>query len=217
MLPILKNELKYYFKNYNEISYIYGFFVLLIWIIPLSLRQNSDVLHELAPATFWVAILTSISLGTMNLFQRDADSGTLEIYPQLSTSLYSVMLAKWLAFYLVILPPMLCIIPVFLGLEGAVTAEWPRYALAMAAGTAAISILSSLASVLTVGLERARAVTMVIILPLAAPIIIFGGDYLRQAATTSLWSPSLMFVIAFSIFLLPILCLAGASCIRQSQ
>ena len=188
---------------------------MIVLIIPLGLKQEANLLLQLTPAIFWVAILTSVGLGSMPLFQRDADNGAMEIYPQLPVSLYGIILAKWLAYYLVILPPMLAGIPVFLAAEGMDSSAWPRYAITMAAGTAAVSILSSLTSILTVGLERARAVTMLITMPLAAPIIIFGSDYLRQ--TGPLWHPSLAFILAFSIFLLPVLCLAGASCIRNAQ
>ncbi len=215
MRHLFQHEVKYYFKNFHEVIYLYCYFALLILIIPMGLEKESHLLHELAPTIFWIAILTSVALGAIPMFQRDADSGVLELYPQLPGSLYSVPLAKWLAFYLVLLPPMLASIPVFLAFHGLPLEIWPRFAIAMAAGTAAFSILSCLASILTVGLERARAVSMLIVMPLATPIIIFGSDYLRQAG--SLWSPSLAFILAFSIFLLPLFCLAGASCIRNAQ
>lgn len=215
MFNILIHELKYYIKNIHELIYIYGFFVLIIYIVPMGLRQQLHVLPELAPAIIWMAMLASISLGAMPLFQRDADSGVLETYQQLPGGLGGVVLGKWLAFYLVTAIPMMAATPVILMLFK-LPADWLlHYAIGAAAGALALSILASLAGAITAGLERARAVVLLIVLPLAVPVMIFGSEFLRHQGV--LWQPPLMFMLAFSVFMLPILCLAGASCIRASN
>ena len=91
----------------------------------------------------------------------------------------------------------------------------PHYMVGVLAGGGAISIIASLAAAIAVGLERARAVVLLMLLPLSVPVIIFGSQYLQSPA--HLWQPSLMFLLAFSIFLLPILVIAGGSCIRASN
>lgn len=215
MVHILFHELKYYFKNLHEVIYIYGFFVLIMLVVPLGLRQQLHVLPELAPAVLWMAMTASIGLGAMQLFQRDAESGVLELYQQLPLSLGGAVLAKWLAFYIATTAPILASVPIILALFGLKLSLGVHYSLGLAAGASALTILASLAAAMTVGLERARAVLLLIVLPLAVPVIVFGSEYLR--ATGALWQPQLLFLTAFSVFLLPILYLAGPSCIRASN
>lgn len=215
MSSIFLHELKYYFKNPSELIYIYGFFFLFIVIAPFGLRGELHLLPELSPILILLSLLASLSLGAQNLFQRDADSGVLELYQQLPTSLYSVVLGKWLAFALATLVPLVAAIPCYLALGGLPWAWFAPYSLALLAAGTAFSILCCLAGLLTVGLERGRAVSLLIVLPLSVPIIIFGSQYLQSPEP--LWQSELTFLIAYSIFLLPLICLAGAGCIRASN
>jgi len=215
MLYILSHELKYYFKNSHELLYIYGFYLLIMLIVPMGLQEQLNLLPELAPAIIWIAIMASIGLGAASLFQRDAESGVMELYQQIPMGLGQVVLGKWLAFYLATAMPIILFMPAIIMLFGLPVSHILHYAIGAATGTLAISILASLIAVITIGLERARAVSLLMLLPLAVPVMIFGSEYLRR--TEALWQPQLLFMLAFSLFLLPILCLAGASCIRASN
>jgi heme exporter protein B len=214
MPHLLLHELNYYFKNFYELIYIYGFFAISLLIVPLGLNLEGDMLKTLHPALLILAVLMGIALGSTNLYQRDAEQGLLEQYQLTLPSLYGVILAKFIAFYLVISVPLLLILPALLSLAGVGLGAYTHYAAGLLATAAALTILCQLASVLTAGLERARAILMLLILPLAAPVMIFGSHYLRQP---ELWRPELLFLTAFSIFLLPLLCLAGSACIRASH
>lgn len=215
MQHILFHELKYYFKNSHELVYIYGFYFLIILIIPMGLRQQLHVLPELAPSIVWLALISSITLGAAGLFQRDAESGVMELYQQLPQSLSGIVFAKWLAFYLASVLPLVALTPLILGLFGLPMGLGLHYGMGIAAGGACVSILASLAAAITIGLERARAVVLLMVIPLAVPAIVFGAEYLRHG--DSLWQSQLLFLVAFSIFLLPIYCLCGAACIRASN
>ncbi len=216
MWTLFQHEVKYYFKNIDEVIYITGFFSLMVLAVPLGLQQSQlGALAALAPAILWMAMVASIGLGALPLFQRDAEQGVIEVYQQLPRSLYNVVLAKWLAFYLVTLVPMLLILPIFIGLMDIAGASVWHYAAGVTAGVGALSIIATLAAAMTIGLARARAISMLIALPLATPVIIFGSEYLRRSG--ELGEPQLLFLVAFSIFLLPIMVLASAACIRASN
>lgn len=212
---LLHHELKYYFKNSHELIYIYGFFVLILLIIPMGMRQHLHALPEFAPTMVWIAILASIGMGAGTLYQRDADQGMLEAYQQLPTGLGAVVIAKFLAFTLVTAVPIAASMPIVLGLFALPGEFMLHYMVGALAGATVMAILANLAAAITVGLERARAVGLLILLPWAVPVVIFGSEYLRH--TGQLWQPQLLFLVAFGIFLLPMLVLAGASCIRASH
>ena len=82
------------------------------------------------------------------------------------------------------------------------------------AGAAATGV-TNLSGAITSGMEKAGAVLSLIILPLTIPVMIFGAAYCRDSG--AIWQPNLLFLIGFSVFLLPILCLAGAYSIRASN
>lgn len=215
MLPVLAIDLKYYFKNSHELIYIYGFYFLILLIFPMGMRGELHVLPELAPSLLMVALIASIGIGALGIFQRDAEQGLLEQYQQMPVGLGGIILGKWLAFAIATVLPIATLAPVVLLLFGLPAFVWKGYMVGLLASGTALSLVASLAAAIGVGLERARPVVLLLILPLAVPVVIYGSFYLQQPA--QLWQPALLFLIAFSIFLLPILCLAGASCIRASN
>lgn len=215
MWHILSHELKYYFKNIHELIYIYGFFALILLIVPMGMRQHLHALPEFAPTMVWIAILASLGLGATNLYQRDAESGVLEIYQQLPTSLSGVVMAKFFGFTMVTALPIAASMPLIIALFGLPVEFMLHYIVGAMAGATVIAILANMAAAITVGLERARAIVLLILLPLAVPVVIFGSEYLRH--TGQLWQPQLLFLLALSVFLLPLMAMAGASCIRASN
>lgn len=216
MLHILLHELKYYFKNAHELIYIYGFFVLIFLLFPMGMKGELHAMHELLPVMVSMAVMLSISLGAMPLFQRDVESGVMDTYQQLPLGLYAVVLGKWLAYYLAATLPLVLSLPAMLALAGTGQGALVHYAAGVVAMAAAISIIAALAAVITAGLDRARAIILLITMPIAIPVIIFASAYFR-AAGEAVWQPSLMFLVAFSIFLLPCLCMAGAGCLKASN
>ena len=98
MLPVLAIDLKYYFKNSHELIYIYGFYFLILLIFPMGMRGELHVLPELAPSLLMVALIASIGIGALGIFQRDAEQGLLEQYQQMPVGLGGIILGKWLAF-----------------------------------------------------------------------------------------------------------------------
>ncbi len=215
MLSILQFELKYYFKNVKELIQIYGLFLSIVLLYPFSQVGGKMDFQYLAAGTLWVSLTVAISIGSGNLFQRDHESGRLEYYQLANGGLMGIILAKWIAYYLFISIPLALILPVSALLVDIPVGAWGHYGIGLASGAMALSILASLISVIMTGLEKAGAVISLIMLPLTIPIIIFGTGYL--ANTQELFQPSLLFLWGFSIFMLPILCIAGASCIRASN
>lgn len=215
MLALLSHELKYYFRNINEAIYIYSLFLSIIVLVPFGLSAGAIGLLAIAPAILWIALAVAVSIGGMTLFARDGEQGRLEAYQLLPISLEKLLLAKWAAFYLMITLPLLAMVPLAGLLMGIPAAEWLHYAIGLAVGGAALSVLTSLASAVMAGLDKAGAILSLVILPLSIPIMIFGTHYCLDASQN--WQPSLLFNIGFAGFLLPIYCIAGASCIRAAN
>lgn len=212
MNPIFAFEVKYYFKSSKEVIQLIGLFVSVVLLYPFSQYHGSMDNQYLAVGTLWVALTLSVTLGGANLFQRDHQSGRLEYYQLSKAGLSGVILAKWSAYYLFITVPLAAILPVVALLVDIPVGAWSLYGVALASGAMALSILSSLMSALMTGLEKAGAAVSLLMLPLTIPIIIFGTSYLVDQDLANL-----AFLWGFSLLMLPVLCIAGASCIRAAN
>ncbi len=215
MWTILAHELKYYFKNRQEAIYLASYLVSIVVLIPFAGNYDAAKLQSLAPLALWIALSSAIAMAGTSLFKRDQEQGRLEYYQLTPISMEAVVIAKWLGFFLFISVPLLAAIPLAGVLYGLSGAQMGRYALGLLAGAVSLTILSTLVAALTNGLAKAGAVLSLIVLPLSIPVLIFGAQYCLSAG--ALLGPNLWFLIGFSGFMLPIMCIAGAYSIRASN
>lgn len=215
MLITLAHELKYYFKNKQEAIYLYSFIVSVLLLVPFALTSEKSKLQEFAPVSLWIALACAVGLGAQGLFRRDHESGRLEQYQLLSMALEGIVFAKWLAFYCFLLLPLGLALPIAVMLYALPPSALLHMGIGVATGAAALSILVTSISALLTGLEKAGAVISLIMLPISIPLMIFGAAYCRDVS--ALWQPELIFLLAFSAFMLPVMCFAGAYAIRNAN
>lgn len=212
MLNLLAHEVKYYIKNKKELIEIYVFIISINLLLSFALRSTLTANQELSMAMLWVAMVAGCALGGASLFERDAQSGRLELYQMLPISLEKIVLVKWLSFVALMLAPLLLTLPL-LALTG-IGPAWHQWALGLAFGTAGVAAITSLGASLMAGTGRGGALLSLVTIPLVVPILIFGTEYCRQA---HLWDKNLLFLAAYMFFIVPITCLAGASAIRATN
>lgn len=215
MWVLLQHEVKYYFKNKYEVIYLYSYFISIIMISPFVGSADAAFIKTLAPLALWIALTSAVALGAQALFRRDYEQGRLEYYQILPISLEYIVFIKWLGFFLLIILPLLAVLPVASLLFGLDGRQWPHYAVGLAAGSAGLTIISTLVAAVTIGMEKAGAIISLIILPLSIPLIIVGGAYCHDIS--SLWQPHLAFMLGMAAFLLPPMCLIGAHSIRSAN
>ena len=78
-----------------------------------------------------------------------------------------------------------------------------------------MSMITAFVSAMMAGMERSGAILSLVVLPLTIPVIIFGSS--MAGASPDEQATSMLFLAGFSAFMLPVMCLAGASCIRSSN
>jgi heme exporter protein B len=215
MLNLLSFELKYYFKNLKEAIQIIALFVSIVLLYPFSQKGGGFDYQSLAVGTLWVALILAISIGGAGLFQRDRDTGRLEYFQLTRLSLESVIFAKWLAYYLSVVIPVAITLPVAAILLAIPLPDWDNYLLSLALGALPLSMITAFVSAMMAGMERSGAILSLVVLPLSIPVIIFGSS--MAGASLDDQATSVLFLVGFSAFMLPVMCLAGASCIRSSN
>ncbi len=164
--------LRLLFRQRREVALPLFFFLLVSSLFPLSFANHAVPL--LAPAALWITALLSILLSLNNLFREDVEDGFMEqlmVAPQpLGGLVAAKMLAHWVAYIL----PMFVCLPL-LGLWYNMPSDTLFVlSLSLLLGTPTLLVLGALAAALAAGLKQGGTLLILITLPLATPILLFG-------------------------------------------
>lgn len=188
------------------------FFLIVAAIVPFAIGPDAPVLARIGPGALWIAALTSALLPIERLIEPDRADGILDQLALGGTSEEAVAAAKiaghWLAFGPLLL---LALLPAsaLVGMSPQATA---RTAVSLAIGTPALAALAVAVAALTSGLGRAASLAGVLLLPLAAPLVIFGA-----AAASADSGTALKLEAAVALFLLAGAPLVTGAAIRAAR
>ncbi|HAU1152583.1 TPA: heme exporter protein CcmB [Legionella pneumophila] len=193
------------------------FFLMLLFIFPLTLRPELMLMRMFAPGLVWMAILLSMLLSLERLFQQDYEQGVLEQWLVSGQALNLLVTAKVLAHWLVSVTPLLILSPVIAILFS--FNAWATYILflSLICGTPAILFLCALAAAFSVGINQRGALMALILLPLTLPMLIFGSGTLSVAMQGLPVSGYLALLLAMSLLAVGFLPYAIAAVIRISH
>jgi heme exporter protein B len=158
------------------------------------------------------AVLAAL-LSLDRLFQGDFDDGSLDLIALSPLSLEQVALAKFFAHWLstglplTLLSPLLALL---FGLPGNGTA---MLVLSLLLGTPAVSAIGAIGAGLTLSLKRGGLILPLLILPLLAPVVIFGAGAV-SAALDGLANGALGLLGAFSLAAVLLSPFVTAACVR---
>lgn len=152
-----------------------AFFLLVAAIVPFAVGPDARLLARIGGGALWIAALTAALLPVERLIEPDRADGVLDQLALTGTSEETVGAAKivghWLTF-----GPLLLIAAVpgsfLVGLDGPALL---RCLISLGIGTAALAALSVAVASLTAGLPRAGALSGLLMMPLAVPLVIFGA------------------------------------------
>ena len=147
------------------------------------------------------------------LFQGDFDDGSLEVIALSPLPLESVAAAKLAAHWLSTGLPLTLLSPVLaLLFNMSPVGTWALF-LSLLVGTPAVSAVGAVGASLTLSLKRGGLILPLIILPLLAPVVIFGAGAV-QGALDGLSNGALGFLAAFSLAATLLSPFVAAACVR---
>ena len=151
------------------------FFVIVVSLFPLGVGAEPQLLRTMAPGVVWVAALLASMLSLARLFADDHRDGTLEQLLLAATPLPLLVLAKmavhWLTSGL-----LLALASPLLALQFDLSAESTAVLfLSLLLGTPLLSLVGGIGAALTVGVRGAGVLLSLLVLPLVAPVLIFGA------------------------------------------
>lgn len=152
-------------------------------LLPLAIGPEPDKLAVIAPGIAWLALALASLLSLERLFERDHEDGAMDLLalggPPLEAICAIKALSQWLATGL----PLAVAAPVTALMLGAPLTLAPVILVCALVGGLAFAFVGGLGAALALGSRRGGLLIAVIVLPLFAPPVIFGGGALSQAAS----------------------------------
>jgi heme exporter protein B len=190
------------------------FFVLAASLFPLAIGPAPETLGRLAPGIIWVCALLAALLPLDRLFGADLDDGSLDQLLLSGLPPSALALGKALAHWLVTgLPLILAAAPVAIMLRMP-EAAIPALLAGLLPGTAVLSLLGTAGAAIVLGARRGGVLLPLLVLPLAAPVLIFGAAAADAASAGMTARPHLMLLSAMLAFCLPLCPLAAGAALR---
>ena len=188
------------------------FFLAVAMLYPFAVGPAPELLARTGGGIVWVAALLAAILPLDRLLARDVERGFFDqLYLRGVADEVTIavrLLAHWLSFG----PPlMLAAIPAaaLLGIDGATlrTVE-----LGLFAGTPGLAAIGLIIAALTVGLRGGAALSGLLLIPLAVPLLVFGAGALSTGGDAGI-----ALTAAISLVLAAIAPFAGGAAIRAAR
>ena len=174
-LALLARELRLSLRHGSDTLAAVLFFLIAAALFPLAIGPAPETLGRIAPGIVWVCALLAALLPLDRLFGADLEDGSLDLLLLSGLPASAVAAAKAMAHWLVTgVPLLLAAGPL------AVMLRMPEEAIpvllaGLLPGTVVLSLLGTAGAALVLGARRGGVLLPLLVLPLTAPVLIFGG------------------------------------------
>ena len=180
-MTLLVRDLRLAGRSGGSAALALAFFALVATLVPLGVGADLKLLARVAGGVLWVAAVLAALLSLDRLFQGDFDDGSLDVIALSPLSLEMASLAKMLAHWLSTGLPLTLLSPLLALLFNLPPqGTWILF-VSLLIGTPAVSAVGAIGASLTLSLKRGGLILPLIILPLLAPVVIFGAGAVAAA------------------------------------
>ena len=221
MTRLLARELRLSLRHGSDSLAAVMFFLLAGALFPLAIGPAPETLGHIAPGIVWVCALLAALLPLDRLFGADHEDGSLDLLLLSGLPAAAVALGKAAAHWLVTgLPLVLAAAPLAVMLRMPEEAI-PALLLGLVPGTAVLSLLGTLGAAIVLGARRGGVLLPLLVLPLAAPVLIFGVAAADAASHAVVGGglaarPHLLLLSALFAAALPLCPLAAGAALRSA-
>ena len=201
---MLRRELSLYARAPARWLLPVVFFTLAVAVFSIALGGDPAVLRRAAPGVLWASVLFSSLLAAENLFRPDWEDGVIEQMLLSPRPLVLLVAVKITAHWIASVAPLFVALPAgaFL-LQNFSPALWAVLPLA----AAAFHLCGGFCAALLAGESRGGFLAALLMLPLAAPTLIFAAAAAQNRA-------ALLFLAALCAFSLTVFLPAAAGALR---
>jgi len=171
----LARDLRVGVRTKGELGVQLLFYVIVVSLFPLAIAPDRALLAALGPGVLWVAALLASLLSLPRLFAGDFADGTLEQVALSPRPLVALVSGKIAAHWLTTGLPVAILAPL-LGVQYALDpGVLVILTLTLLLGTPILSLLGAVGAALTLGARGGSSLLALLVLPLYAPVLIFGA------------------------------------------
>ncbi len=193
------------------------FFVLAASLFPFAVGPAPETLARIASGVIWVCALLAALLPLDRLFGGDFEDGSLDQLLLSGMPPAMLALAKAVAHWLVTgLPLLLAAAPVAVMLRLPME-NIPILIAGLLPGSMVLSLLGTLGAAIVLGARRGGVLLPLLVLPLAAPVLIFGVGAADAAMTGLTPRPHLLLLAAMLAGALPLAPIAAGAALRAAS
>lgn len=171
-----------------------AFYACVTTLLPLAAGADPQRLAALAVGVAWLSLALSALLSLERLFERDFEDGALDLLALGPAPLEAVAAAKCAAQWLATGAPLALAAPVAAIALGAPPSLAPLLLVVALVGGLAFAFVGGMGAALALGSRRGGLLIAVIVLPLFAPPVIFGGGALASPD----WKGGLLLLCAYA-------------------
>ena len=211
---VVRRDLMIAGRRLSDAVAVVMFFVLAVVLFPLGVGPELEILQRIAPGIIWVAALLAAMLSLDQLFQSDADDGSLDLLVLAPIPLETIVLAKCCAHWMVTGLPLILVAPILGFLLNLPATGHFVMLITLIVATPTISLLGSVGAALTVGARRGGVLVALLILPLLTPILIMSASAVDLALAGLNYVPLVLLLLAFFLVSVVLCPLASAAALR---
>jgi len=193
-----------------------AFYAGMTTLLPLASGPSPQRLAVVAAGSAWAALALASLLPLERLFERDFEDGALDLLTLGALPLELVCAIKCFAQWLATGAPLALLAPVVSSALGAPLSLAPLTFVCALIGGLGFAFTGGLGAALALGSRRGGLLVAVIVLPLFAPPVIFGGGAVAAMAGGLNWSSGLMFLAAYSLAAVALAPFAMAAACRNA-
>jgi heme exporter protein B len=215
-LALLTRELRLSLRHGSDTLAALLFFLIAAALFPLAIGPAPETLGRIAPGIVWVCALLAALLPLDRLFGADLEDGSLDLLLLSGLPASAVAAVKALAHWLVTGVPLLLAagpLAVMLRMPGEAI---PVLLLGLLPGTVVLSLLGTAGAALVLGARRGGVLLPLLVLPLTAPVLIFGVAAADAASGGLSARPHLLLLAALCAGALPLCPLAAGAGLRNA-
>jgi heme exporter protein B len=172
---LLLRDIKLAARSGGSAALALSFFALVATLVPLGVGPDLRLLARVAGGVLWVGAVLSALLSLDRLFQGDFEDGSLDLIALSPLPLELTSLAKIAAHWLSTGLPLTLLSPLLALLFNLPAPATGVLFVSLLIGTPAVSAVGAIGASLTLSLKRGGLILPLIILPLLAPVVIFGA------------------------------------------
>ena len=176
-----------------------AFYLSIATLLPLAIGSEPGRLAAIAPGAAWIGLALASLLSLERLFERDYEDGALDLLALGPAPLELAAFAKCLAQWITTGAPLALLAPIAAIALGAAPSLAPITFAAALIGGMGFSFCGGIGASLSLGARRGGVLIAVIVLPLFAPPVIFGGGAVAAFAAGLDWRTGLMLLGAYSL------------------